>query len=146
MHASVDYTKGQDIAKPLPAISDFNRPFWEGTRLGEFRLQHCNSCGKVWAPNGPVCPHCFSDDYRWDRMSGRGTIATWVVFHKLYHPSFARDLPYNVAFIQLEEGPRIIANVVGASNDELRIGMPVEVTFDKVNEEVTIPRFRPSER
>jgi uncharacterized OB-fold protein len=79
-------------------------------------------------------------------MSGRGTIATWVVFHKLYHPSFARDLPYNVAFIQLEEGPRIIANVVGASNDELRIGMPVEVVFDKVNEEVTIPRFRPTKR
>jgi uncharacterized OB-fold protein len=143
MQASVDYTKGQDVAKPLPAISDFNRPFWEGTRLGEFRLQHCKGCGKVWAPNGPVCPHCFSEDYRWEKMSGKGKIATWVVFHKLYHPSFARELPYNVAFVELDEGPRVIANVVGISNDELKIGMPVQAVFDKVNDEVTIPRFRP---
>lgn len=142
MHASSAKTIDQDIAKPLPAVSDFNRPFWEGTRLGEFRLQHCNSCGKEWAPNGPVCPFCFSEDYRWDKMSGKGKIATWVVFHKLYHPSFAKDLPYNVAFVELDEGPRVIANIVGARNDELKIGMPVEVVFEEVNEDIAIPKFR----
>jgi uncharacterized OB-fold protein len=135
----------QDVpAKPLPNISDFNRPFWEGTRVGEFRLQHCNHCGNIWAPNGPVCPKCFSEDYRWDRMSGTGKIATWVVFHKLYHKAFSRDVPYNVAFIQLDEGPRIIANVVGVENEELKIGMRVEVTFEKINDEVTVPKFRPA--
>jgi uncharacterized protein len=133
-------------AKPLPSISDFNRPFWEGTRLHELRLQRCRDCGKVWAPNGPVCPHCFSTNYGWEKMSGRGRIASWVVFHKLYHPAFARDVPYNVAFVELEEGPRIIANVVGVANQDLAIGLPLQVTFEEVNDAITIPRFEPSAR
>lgn len=130
------------VAKPLPNISDFNRPFWEGTHRHELRLQRCQDCGKVWAPNGPVCPHCFSTHYTWDRLSGKGKVASWVVFHKLYHPSFAQDVPYNVAFIELAEGPRIIANVVGIPNKDIRIGMPVEVTFDDINEQISIPRFK----
>jgi len=151
MHASTatagaSARTGQEVAKPLPAISDFNRPFWEGTRLGEFRLQRCKHCGKVWAPNGPVCPHCFSDDYRWEKMKGTGRIATWVVFHKLYHPSFAGDLPYNVAFVELDEGPRVIANIVGVPNESLRIGMPVKAVFEKIDDEITMPRFEPAGR
>ena len=134
----------QAVAKPLPNISDFNRPFWEGTKQHEFRLQRCNDCNQVWAPNGPVCPNCFSTNYRWDKLSGRGKIASWVVFHKLYHPSFAQDIPYNVAFIELAEGPRIIANVVDIDNKELSIGMPVEVVFEDINAEISIPRFRRS--
>ena len=136
----------ETVAKPLPNISDFNRPFWEGTRRHEFRLQRCNACGKVWAPNGPVCPHCFSQDYRWEKLSGRGKIASWVVFHKLYHRGFAKDLPYNVAFIELEEGPRVISNVVGTKNEELRIGMPVEVVFEDINEAISMPKFRKASR
>jgi uncharacterized OB-fold protein len=66
-----------------------------------------------------------------------------VVFHKLYHPSFAKDIPYNVAFVELEEGPRIISNIVGVKNDELYIGMPVEVIFEDVNEDISIPKFQP---
>ncbi len=132
----------QPVAKPLPNISDFNRAFWEGTHKHEFRLQRCNECHKFWAPNGPVCPHCFSQDYTWEKLSGRGRIASWVVFHKLYHPGFARDLPYNVAFVEMEEGPRVISNIVGARNDELEIGTPVEVVFEDINETITIPKFR----
>ena len=64
------------------------------------------------------------------------------MFHKLYHPSFAQDIPYNVAFIELAEGPRIIANVVGTPNKDITIGMPVEVTFEDVTPEISIPRFR----
>lgn len=130
--------------KPLPNISDFNRAFWEAARQSELRLQKCNDCGQFWAPNGPVCPHCFSEDYEWARLSGRGTIASWVVFHKLYHPAFANDLPYSVAFVELEEGPRIISNIVQIKNEELAVGMPVEVVFEPVNDELTIPKFRPA--
>lgn len=132
----------ETVAKPLPNISDFNRPFWEGARKHEFRLQRCNACSRIWAPNGPVCPFCFSTDYRWDKLSGRGKVASWVVFHKLYHPGFAKDIPYNVAFIELDEGPRIIANVVGTPNQDITIGMPVEVTFEDVNDQISIPRFK----
>lgn len=130
------------VAKPLPVISDFNRPFWEGTRQHEFRLQRCCSCDRLWAPNGPVCPHCFSEEYRWEPLSGHGRICSWVVFHKVYHPSFAGDAPYNVAFVELDEGPRVIANVVGTPNAELHIGMPVEVVFEDINEDISIPKFR----
>lgn len=132
----------ETVAKPLPNISDFNRPFWEAAKKHEFRLQRCNACNKVWAPNGPVCPYCFSTDYRWDKLSGCGKVASWVVFHKLYHPSFAQDIPYNVAFIELAEGPRIIANIVGMPNQDITIGMPVEAAFEDVNAQISIPRFR----
>lgn len=136
-------TKGNEpVAKPLPVISDFNRPFWQAARKHELHLQRCNSCNKLWAPNGPVCPHCFSEDYRWDKLSGRGKIASWVVFHKVYHPGFAKDVPYSVAFIELDEGPRIISSVVGEGSRELKIGTPVEVVFEDINDEVSLPKFK----
>jgi hypothetical protein len=77
-------------------------------------------------------------------VSGRGTISSWVVFHQLYFPSFAVDIPYAVVQVELEEGPRLISNLVGVKNQEIRIGMPVEVVFEDVTAEVTIPRFRPA--
>jgi uncharacterized OB-fold protein len=128
--------------KPLPVISDFNRPFWQAAKRHELSLQKCNSCGRLWAPNGPVCPHCFSEDYAWVKLSGRGKIASWVVFHKVYHPGFASDVPYSVAFVELAEGPRIISNVVDVRNEDLEIGTPVEVVFEDVNDEVTLPKFK----
>jgi uncharacterized OB-fold protein len=135
-------SSGGAAAKPLPIISDFNRPYWEGARRHELRIQRCNACRKVWAPNAPVCPHCFSEDYSWEKTDGRGKIASWVVFHKVYHPGFARDVPYNVAFVELAEGPRIISNIVGVKNEELQIGMPVEVVFEDVNDTISLPKFR----
>jgi uncharacterized OB-fold protein len=137
-----DSASSGGAAKPLPIISDYNRPFWEGARRHELRLQRCSACRKFWAPNGPVCPHCFSEVYSWDKVAGRGKIAAWVVFHKVYHPAFAKDVPYNVAFVELAEGPRIIANIVGVKNEELHIGMPVEVVFEDVNDEISLPKFR----
>ena len=133
----------QGEGKPLPQISDFNRSFWEAARRHELRLQCCNACGRVWAPNGPVCPYCFSAEFTWKRLSGRGRIASWVVFHKLYYPSFAEDLPYNVAFVELAEGPRLVSNIVGAKNEDLSIGMPVEVVFEDVTALISLPKFRP---
>jgi uncharacterized OB-fold protein len=130
------------VAKPLPSISGFNRPFWQAAHRHEFRLQRCRACGKFWAPNGPVCPNCFSEEYDWESVSGKGKIASWVVFHKLYHEGFAADMPYNVAFVELAEGPRVISNIVGVKNEDLRTGLPVEVVFEDVNDEITLPKFR----
>jgi uncharacterized OB-fold protein len=130
-------------ARPLPRITPDNRPFWEATRRHELRLQRCTACGRFRYPPSPVCPDCLGETAEWTRVSGRGTVTTWVVFHKLYFPAFAGDLPYNVVQVELEEGPRLTANVVGAPNDAIRIGLPVEVVFDDVTAEVTLPRFRP---
>jgi hypothetical protein len=131
------------VKKPLPTISDFNRPFWHATRDHELRLQRCDECALLWAPNSPVCPRCLSEKFQWEKLSGRGKIASWVEFHRLYIPAFAEELPYNVAFVELDEGPRIISNIVGVDRADLKIGMPVEVIFEKVSDEVTVPKFKP---
>ncbi len=76
-------------------------------------------------------------------MSGWGKVYTWTTLFQRYHPAFAGELPYNVAMVELEEGPRLITNIVGCNNEDLRIGMEVEVVFEDVTEEITLPRFKP---
>lgn len=131
-----------DYAKPLPTLTADNRPFWDACREGRLRLQQCGGCGHVRYPIAPVCPSCLSGDFAWAEVSGRGTVFSYIVFHQAYHPGFKGDLPYNVALVQLEEGPRLFSNIVGTPNDQVRIGDAVEVVFDPVTPEVTIPRFR----
>jgi hypothetical protein len=77
------------------------------------------------------------------KVSGRGTVFTWTVFHKVYHPAFSADAPYAVVAVELEEGPRITSNLVDCPLEDIRIGMPVEVVFDDVTGEITLPKFRP---
>lgn len=106
-------------------------------------MQECLDCAHVrWLP-GPVCPECWSTEYRWAELSGRGTVNSWVVVHLEYDRRFAEQIPYNVAEIELAEGPRYIANLVECDNDDIYRGMPVEVVFDDVTEEVTLPKFQP---
>ena len=128
--------------KPLPRVTADNRPFWEATKRHELRLQRCDDCGRFRYPPAPVCPQCLSESAQWARVSGRGTITTFIVMHKVYFPSFAQDAPYNVVQVELEEGPRLTANLVDVPNDQIRVGMPVEAVFDDVTPEITLPRFR----
>ncbi len=132
-----------EYAKPLPTISERNRAFWEATRRGELRMQRCLACGHVRYPIGPVCTRCLSEETEWARLSGRGTVFATLVYHQVYNPAYRDDVPYNVALIQLEEGPRMFSNVVGVPPEQVRVGDPVEVVFDPVTDEVTIPRFLP---
>lgn len=131
-----------EYRKPLPRITPDNRPFWEAVRRHELRLQRCMDCGSFWYPPGPVCPDCLSERFEWRRVSGRGTISSWVVFHKVYFPAFADEVPYAVVQVALEEGPRLISNLIGVPREEIAIGMPVEVVFDDVTPELSLPRFR----
>jgi uncharacterized OB-fold protein len=127
--------------KPLPTLTEENRPFWEGCREGRLMLQRC-ACGHLRYPIARFCPECLSDDATWVEMSGRGTVFSYIVFHRAYHSGFKADLPYNVALVHLEEGPRMFSNIVGTPNDQVRIGDAVEAVFEAVTPEVTIPRFR----
>jgi uncharacterized OB-fold protein len=123
--------------KPQPRITPDNEPFYKALKDGRFVLPSCTGCGKAHLPPGPVCPFCFSERIEWKPASGRGRISAWTVVHKAWFPAFAEDIPYNVVQVELEEGPRLTANVVGISNDELKIGMPVEVVVGE-----SLPRFR----
>jgi hypothetical protein len=130
------------IEKPLPRPSEDSAPYWEAAHRGELRMQACIDCGHVRFPPSLLCPRCLSENAEWKRLSGRGTVYSWIVVHQSQHPAFNGDTPYNVAIVELEEGPRMHSQVVDCPNDEIRIGMPVEVVFDRVNDEVTLPKFR----
>lgn len=127
----------------LPRIDDDDEPFWNAAKDHELRMQQCDECGYIRWPPGPVCPECWADGYEWVPLSGQGTVNTWVVFHRVYFDAFADEVPYNVAEIELDEGPRYLANVVDCENDDLYRGMPVEVVFEAYSDEVTVPKFTP---
>jgi uncharacterized OB-fold protein len=133
-----------NYAKPLPRLSPDNQEFWAGCRRHELLLPFCDACGKPHLPPGPVCPFCFSDRLDWRRASGRGVVTSWTVVHQPWFPAFKAELPYNIIQVELAEGPRLTANLVGAANDVLRVGLPVEIVFDDVAPDMTLPRFKPT--
>ena len=100
--------------------------------------------GGLGTPLRPRCIGCFSADLEWAPAGGRGTLYSFALMHQVYDPAFADEVPYNIAVVELDEGVRMTANVVGCANEELRIGMPLVVTFEQVSEEVAIPKFRRS--
>ena len=132
-----------EYTKPLPAISTLNQPYWDGLKQRQMVLPQCAGCGVVWYPPAPFCPACWSPDFSWQQLSGRGRLNSWVVFHQAYFSSFKGDIPYNVAEVELEEGPRLLTNLVEIENENIAIGMPVEVVFEAVSAEVTLAKFRP---
>lgn len=129
--------------KPLPVVDVWNKPFWDACKQHRFTAQRDCGTGHVWFPPAPVSPATHSTDWEWVDLSGRGTVWSWVVFHQKYYSGFADELPYNVAIVQLDEGPRIMTNLVGLSNDSIRIGMRVGVTFRDVDDRFSIPVFEP---
>jgi len=133
----------EEYQKPLPEINDENRPFWEATKQKALKLQKCSDCGQFRYPAARICPFCHSMNDEWVAVSGKGRVYTWTVFHQVYHPAFKDDAPYNVAIIKLDEGPQLISNVIGCELSDIYMDMPVEVVFEKVTEDVTLPKFRP---
>ena len=129
--------------RPLDfAPDDLDRPFWDGCRRHEFLLQRSRATGRHHWP--AVCdPETGREGMEWVRASGRGVVHTFSIIHQVFRPELAERVPYNVVVIELEEGPFFHSNVVGCPNEAIHIGMPVEVVFDDVSDEVTLPRFRP---
>ena len=139
-------------AKPVPVPDDESRPFFDGALEGKLMLRRCRACGTFMWPVGgviatplrPRCVECFSGDLEWAPASGKGTLYSFVLMHQVYDPAFAGEVPYNIAMVELEEGVRMTTNVVDCANEELEIGMPLEVTFAQLSEHVALPKFRPA--
>ena len=129
--------------KPLPVITEDSRPFWEGCKRGVFLLQQCETCQHYQFYPRLYCMQCGADGLRWQQASGRGVIYSYTFIHQNKSPEFINDTPYNVAIIQLEEGPRLMSNIVDVAPGELRIGLPVMVVFDPVSDTISVLRFRP---
>jgi uncharacterized OB-fold protein/acyl dehydratase len=128
--------------RPRPAITQDNAFFFEGATRGKLLIQRCTSCGRLRHPPGPMCGECRS--LEWDAVegSGRGVVYSFVVNH---HPQVAAfDYPLVVALVELEEGTRLVSNIVGVDAHEVRVGMDVEVEFVAFDDELTLPQFHPA--
>lgn len=127
--------------RPQPGISDDTRFFWEGARQGKLLIQRCTGCRTLRHPPGPVCPSCHSFD--WDALeaSGRGTVYSFVVMH---YPEVAPfDHPNPIGLIELEEGTRLIAQLIGIEPGAIKIGQQVQVEFHTFDDDLALPQFRP---
>ncbi|TMW11972.1 nucleic acid-binding protein [Alloalcanivorax gelatiniphagus] len=132
------------LSKPGPQASPLSQPFWDGCRERRLRLQYCPDSDRwVFYPRA-LDPHSWSTNLQWRDASGRGTVASFIVVHKPGHPAFQDEVPYVVALIDLEEGPRMLSNVVGCAPDQVRIGQPVRVHWVEQGGEV-LPKFIPEE-
>jgi uncharacterized OB-fold protein len=129
------------ITKPVPRPAPESEPYWRAARKHRLELPQCDDCGSRWFPPSRFCPHCLSANNHWRQVSGRGRIFSFVIYDRVYHLAFEADVPYVVALIELEEGPRLLSNVIGTAPDDVRCDMPVEVVFDDVGD-ATIPKFR----
>lgn len=129
-------------SKAVPRPTPETQPFWDGCAAGELRLQRCGSCDAHYFPPRPFCPTCLSDDVTWETTSGRGTLHTYVINHRAA-PGF--EPPYAIAVVQLDEGPRMMSNIVGIENtpENLELDMALEVTFEPRGD-MMLPVFQPS--
>src|SRR3972149_2134084 len=128
---------------PIPIADEESRPFFEGAKQRKLMILRCTQCGAWRLPTRERCADCWSTEFEWAQASGRGTLYPFGIMPQQSHPAFAEVIPYNFAFVELEEGPRLVTNIVDCPNGELRVEMPVEAVFDDVSGETTLVRFRP---
>ena len=130
------------VPKPKPRPAPESLPYWQAAREHRLALPKCEDCQKFWFPPSRTCPHCLSANFSFKNVSGKGKIFSFVTFHRVYRPAFANDVPYVVALIELDEGPRLLSNIMGATHDQVKCEMRVEVVFDDYDEDISIPKFK----
>ena len=131
------------MERALPRPTPETLHFWEGTRAGELRLQRCSHCARVWFPPRPVCPACASREVSVFAASGRARLYSYVINQRAA-PGFRA--PYVIAVVELEEGPRMLTNLIEVepTPEALPLDLPLEVSFERVNDEIALPLFRPA--
>ena len=131
--------------KPLPEATPETKPFWEATQKDELHIQQCNDCASHYFPPRPFCPSCGSRNVAWKKASGKATLFSYVI-NPLKNPSY--DGPYSIAVVQLEEGPRMMSNIVNCDQtpEALILDMPLEVTFERMSDDINLPQFQPAKQ
>ena len=136
-------TERPSIPRPLPVADEASQPFFDAAAEGKLMLRFCSACQRWLNYNYDVCDNCLTANLEWKQASGRGTVYSFIIMHQVVHPGFASLTPYNVATVELEEGPRVHTNLVDIENDQIQMDMPVEVTFERLENDVTVPKFKP---
>jgi len=131
-------------AKPLPHIDEENRPWWEAAKRHELYIQKCRDCGDLRHHPRALCTNCMSSNTEWVKCSGKGKIYTFTVTNQNGAAGFRDSLPYVLAWVEIDEGLRILTNIVDCPPAQVKIDQRVEVVFDDVTPEVTLVKFRPA--
>ena len=136
-----------DFTKPLPQITSEAQPFWDAAAKQQLVMQRCQDChAYIWTPR-PACFECGSERLEWTQLSAKGEIYSFTVIRQVVgraaSQAFEKDIPYVIAWIDLEEGPRMISNVIGCPVEDVKIGMKVSVEFEQQSPEIWLPVFTP---
>ncbi|MFA7666308.1 MAG: Zn-ribbon domain-containing OB-fold protein [Burkholderiaceae bacterium] len=129
----------------VPKPDALTRPYWDAARAGRLVAQRCNVCSRIWHPPLPSCPACGAQSIVWIPLSGNGVIYSHTIIHHAAHAAVADRTPYLVALVTLDEGPRLVSNILDCPMRAVRIGMRVAVTFQEIAPDIFLPQFRPLE-
>jgi uncharacterized OB-fold protein len=131
-------------SKPLPHLDEESRPWWEALQRHELYIQKCRDCGDLRYYPRAMCTSCMSSNTEWIKCSGRGKVYTFTATYQNNVPGFRESLPYIMAYVELDEGLKMLTNLVECPPDQVKIDMPVEVVYEDVTPEVTLAKFRPA--
>ncbi len=136
----------QGYNKPLPQPQQESDFYWNKAKEHELWLRKCDDCDKAYFYPRDIAPGCFSRNTSWMQASGKATLFTYAIVHRPFHPGYVDDIPYVVAIVELEEGPKMATNIVmeDPTPEKLQIDMPLKVVFDDVTDEITLPKFEPA--
>lgn len=126
---------------PAPVVNADSLPYWNAAREQRLVIRQCKSCHQLHFMPRHLCPHCWSDDLEWIDAKGQGSIHSFTVIHRASDPAFASQVPYVLALIELDEGPRMMANILGKDALSAAIGDRVQVTFESRGPEAKLPQF-----
>jgi uncharacterized OB-fold protein len=128
--------------RPKPEPTEFSQPFWDACTRGELVVQRCTGCQALRHYPQPMCPACQSTDFGWAKLSGRGVIYSYTVAHRAFHPAWADHVPYVLATIELDEGVRMMCDLLDVEPNSVAIGQRVEAHFEELPGQGVMPRFR----
>lgn len=131
-----------EYTKPMPMPDHVTSTFWDAARDGKLMLQRCPDCNEYQFFPQSYCRRCLSENLEWKESSGKGKVYTYTVVHRPPSAKFQDETPYTVALIELDEGVRMMSNIVGVSPDEVRVGMNVKVVFEEVTSMISLPKFK----
>jgi uncharacterized OB-fold protein len=145
-YKAADYTMGEPYTGPIPKPTPETKPYWDGAKRHVLRIQRCDDCATHFFYPRPMCPSCLSRNVRWIDTAGTGRLHTYVINHRPPR-KFPLPPPIVIGIVELTEGPRVLTQIVDVTPDPAHIqcDMPVEVVFDDITDEITLPKFRPRE-
>ncbi|MBI4283169.1 MAG: Zn-ribbon domain-containing OB-fold protein [Chloroflexi bacterium] len=138
--------RGRAAPRNQPFLEEIEaKPFWANLKEHRLTAQRCSSCSHFRFPPQALCPKCLSSEFEWAPLSGKGKIYSHVTYRRAWHPAYQDKVPYNVSLVELDEGLRMVSNVIDCEPEKVYVGMTVEVVYEDVGD-YTLPKFRPVEK